>query len=435
MKTRLRPLVVFAVAAAAGLIALGAQLTVTPGHPISHVAVGGGAQAASSAGKTPDLLRPAAAVVAGSVAGSAPPGSLPPGSLPPASLPPVPLASTAPVAKAPGVAAAPSTAKPRDALLPAAVPVTGDHAIVGRGLWLMARDGSGLRRVSADEPAAVAWSPDDRHLVVGHLAPGLYGGDPVDPGSLDIVDVADGSSRRLLAFANPIGWLSLSWSPDGRRIAASVNWTDATGFTNHVLVIDAATGTATTLGPGSSASWSATGCLGWVFRTVEIWCPGGPVSSRPPVVGSSNFVWSPAGDRYAVPSSDDATPGSILTYAADGTGLVDLGDLDTQALAWVGDGRSILFQTHRDLGLLGQPVGGGPARVLADPSAFAVNGVDDGIIVGTGREVGPRAIVSITLSDPTPHQLASVASAGDVVGTLTWTRDGRWVIAKVVRSY
>jgi hypothetical protein len=73
--------------------------------------------------------------------------------------------------------------------------------------------------------------------------------------------------------------------------------------------------------------------------------------------------------------------------------------------------------------------------VLADPSAFAVNGVDDGIIVGTGREVGPRAIVSITLSDPTPHQLASVASAGDVVGTLTWTRDGRWVIAKVVRSY
>ena len=298
----------------------------------------------------------------------------------------------------------------------------------------MARDGSGLRRVSADEPAAVAWSPDDRHLVVGHLAPGLYGGDPVDPGSLDIVDVADGSSRRLSVFANPISWLTLSWSPDGQRIAASVSWTDATSFTTHVLVIDAATGTATTLGPGSSASWSPTGCLGWVYTTVEIWCPGGPVASRPPLVGSSNFVWSPAGDRYAVTSSDDATPGAILTYAADGTGRVDLGDLDTQALAWVGDGRSILFQTHRDLGLLRQPVGGGPAQVLADPSAFAVNGVDDAIIIGTGREVGPRAIVSITVSDPTPHQLASVASPGDLVGTLTWTRDGRWVIAKVVRA-
>ena len=49
MKTTLRPLVVFAVVA--GLIALGAQFTVTPGRPISHVAVGGGAQAASSAGR------------------------------------------------------------------------------------------------------------------------------------------------------------------------------------------------------------------------------------------------------------------------------------------------------------------------------------------------------------------------------------------------
>lgn len=74
------------------------------------------------------------------------------------------------------------------------------------------------------------------------------------------------------------------------------------------------------------------------------------------------------------------------------------------------------------------------ARRLADPSAFAVNGVDDAVIVGTGRELGPRAILSFTVSDPTEHQLATVASAGDVVGTLTWTRDGRWLIAKVVRS-
>jgi hypothetical protein len=298
----------------------------------------------------------------------------------------------------------------------------------------MARDGSGLRRVVADEPFAVAWSPDDRHLVVGHLAPGLYGGDPVNPGSLDIIDVADGSSRRLLAFANPITWLSLSWSPDGRRIAASVHWQDAGGFTSQVLVVDAAAGTATALGQGSAASWSTMGCLGWVFMTVEIWCPGQPVSTLPPVVGSSNFAWSPASDRYAVPSSDDATPGSVLTYTADGTGRVDLGNLDTQALAWVGDGRTILFRTHRDPGLWGQPVGGGPAIQLLDPSAFAVNGVDGGIIVGTGRETGPRAIVSFTVSDPTSHQLATVASAGDLVGTLTWTRDGRWLIAKIVRS-
>ena len=76
MKTTLRPLVVFAVVA--GLIALGAQFTVTPGRPISHVAVGGGVQAASSAGKTPDLPTPAAALVEGSLS----PGSVAPGSLP-----------------------------------------------------------------------------------------------------------------------------------------------------------------------------------------------------------------------------------------------------------------------------------------------------------------------------------------------------------------
>ena len=422
MKTKLRRRVVLAVAGAT-VIALCAQLGVHPGRSISHVAVGAGGLA-SSAGPTTDRPspgpQPAAAVAA----------AVPPGSLAPA--PPV---SAAPIMKGSGAPAATPTVKPHAGVVP--VTAAADRAITGRGLWLLARDGSGLRRVVADEPTAVAWSPDDRHLVVGHLAPGLYGGDPVDPGRLDIVDVVDGSSRRLLAFAHPITWLRLSWSPDGRLIAASVQWHDATGVTNQVVVVDAAAGTTTILGQGSAASWSSAGCLGWVFTTVEIWCPGRAVSGLAPVVGSSSFAWSPPGDRYAVPSSDNATPGSVLTYASDGTGRLDLGNLDSQALAWVGDGRTIVFQTHRDLALWGQPVGGGPATRLADPSAFAVNGVDGGIIVGTGRETGPRAIVSFTVSDPTPHQLATVASAGDVVATLTWTarrpmayRQGRTVELK-----
>ena len=420
--TKMRPLVVLAVAGTA-VIALCAQLTVHPGRPISHVAVTG-AQAASGAGPTTDQPLPVPTAVSGAVSGAVSPGPLAP----------APLVSTAASTKSPGAPAAPPTVKPRLGVAPTAVAAAADRAITGRGLWLMARDGSGLRRVAPDVPAAVAWSPDDLHLVVGHLAPGLFGGDPVDPGRLDIVDTAGGSSRRLLAFANPITRLSLSWSPDGRLIAASVQWHEATGMTNQVVVVDAAAGTATIVGPGSAASWSTTGCLGWVFTTVEIWCPGRAVSSLPPIVGSSSFAWSPTGDRYAIPSSDDATPGAVLTYAADGTGRLDLANLDTTALAWVGDGRTILFQTHRDLSLWGQPVGGGPATALADPSAFAVNGVDGGIVIGTGRVTGARAIVSFTASDPTPHQLATVAAVGDVVGSLTWTRDGRWLIAKVVQS-
>jgi hypothetical protein len=77
-----------------------------------------------------------------------------------------------------------------------------------------------------------------------------------------------------------------------------------------------------------------------------------------------------------------------------------------------------------------QPVGGGPASVLASLSGpYVVNGVDDGVIIAVGRTPGPPSIVSLSVSDPTRHLLVAVGGGSGGIGALTWARDGHWLLA------
>ncbi len=335
------------------------------------------------------------------------------------SLPP----ATAPAGHSAVVSPASATKPPAVASTPAA----GGHVITATGLWLMARDGSGLRRLLADQPEATAWSPDDSHIAVGHN------------GGIDLLSVADGTSTRLVGFGAPVLIASLGWSPNGQLIAADVihnpQTIGPTGGLSELVVVNVITATTTSFGNtvgGARPKWSANGCLGWPFRTVSIWCPGRPLLSLPPFPGSQELIWSPDGTRYAIVSSDDATPGAIDTYAADGSGPVDLGNSRAINLQWAGDGRSIVFQTLNDKNgeLWAQPVGGGPAR-LVTPGGFpvAVNGVDDGLMLEVGHSIGRNAIVSSRVSDPTQKLLATMSADGGTVYQLTWARDGKWLLA------
>ena len=83
-------------------------------------------------------------------------------------------------------------------------------AIVATGglLWVMNIDGTSARQVASSALNAT-WAPDGLRLAYATQGP---------PPQLHIVN-ADGSGDVVVAGAKPEGWLGLSWSPDGRRIA------------------------------------------------------------------------------------------------------------------------------------------------------------------------------------------------------------------------
>jgi hypothetical protein len=393
----------------AGLIALSAQAVAHPGAGVPHVSVDGAAATKSSVITGQTLLVTAAPTTA---------------------TPAAPVSVNAP-GTAPGAHASPRprpSVHPSGIAVPTIVAATG-RTIAGPGLWLMARDGSGLRRLLTARPDSSAWSPDDNRIAVARN------------GGIDIIGVTDGTTSHLVSFAGPTLIASLAWSLDERLIAANVMHNPYStaaqgGPSSELMVVDALTGAATSLGHNVAAaahpSWSAKGCLGWVSSTVDIWCPGHPLLTLPPMPGSDVFIWSPDGSRYAATSSNNATPGAIHTYAADGSGEADLANRGVYPMAWVGDGRSIVFQSTQDPTghLWVQPVAGGPASVLTPTGGIvAVNGVDDGIIVSIGATSGHADLVSLRVSDPTQHPLVAIGPGSGGINALNWTRDGRWLLA------
>lgn len=274
----------------------------------------------------------------------------------------------------------------------------------------------------------MSWSPDDRRIALG------------GSGGIDILSVADGTTSRLVSFAGPSLVASVAWSPDGRLIAANVVHDPRVigGSRGELVIVDVIGRTTMSLGSnigGAHPIWSVKGCLGWPYATVEIWCPGRPLLSLPPFPGSSELVWSPDGARYAINSSEDAAPGAIRTYAADGTGQVDLGNRRAFNMQWGGDGRNILFQRLDDKfgEVWVEPVGGGPAaELLSGGFPFAVNGIDDGVVFDTGHALGHNTIWSMSVSNRAQHELASVSAAGGSVDRLTWARDGSWLLVDTV---
>jgi Tol biopolymer transport system component len=100
----------------------------------------------------------------------------------------------------------------------------------GGGIYLMPTMGGSPRKIAiarGDVAMAAAWSPDGAELavpIVGAIAKGQN--------RLEIVNVATGSSRRVLLPSQapgPPGCLDLSWSPDGTLLA----WIQANSYNNQ----------------------------------------------------------------------------------------------------------------------------------------------------------------------------------------------------------
>lgn len=136
------------------------------------------------------------------------------------------------------------------------------------GLWLIAADGTMLRRLGPEPPplrrgagccvlmaggGTVKWSPDGRRI--GRIA------HDQERGSVIVVIEADGAEEHVLAPAD-----TFDWSPDGSRIVladgprriddASVGEVTSTEDWSSITIVDVNGSDARSLGPGEFPDWS-----------------------------------------------------------------------------------------------------------------------------------------------------------------------------------
>ncbi|MEY4696393.1 MAG: hypothetical protein RIT14_821 [Pseudomonadota bacterium] len=89
-------------------------------------------------------------------------------------------------------------------------------------IWVMAADGSGQRKLFADDH--VNWfphpSPDGRHLIYLAYPPGTLGHPRDLPVAVVLCDIDGGNRRRILEFTGGQGTMNVpNWSPDGAAFA------------------------------------------------------------------------------------------------------------------------------------------------------------------------------------------------------------------------
>ena len=192
-------------------------------------------------------------------------------------------------------------------------------------VWIARPDGSGARQLVGARSYGPSWSPDGTRLVVGHesrmtpngprpvivsIRPGVapvmlpaFGlwpkwsptGDRIayrgDHGNVAVYDVATGATTTVATFLTD--WTPVAWSPDGTRLAYSVN-IHLFAQSSHLEVVNA----------------DGTGRR----RLTE------PLPLHPDYrFDDRNPAWSPSGDLIAYESNREGS-WEIYTIRADGTG-------------------------------------------------------------------------------------------------------------------
>jgi dipeptidyl aminopeptidase/acylaminoacyl peptidase len=165
------------------------------------------------------------------------------------------------------------------------------------GIYVVAPDGSGLRKV-AEDGAFPQWSPLGDWIA--------FVASPYASASLELVR-PDGSGRTQLVAPGTLQPGAPRWSPDGTQIAFHVPWS---GYGTSALgVVSVATRAVRrypiALGPVTSFEWSPKD------RAIAIGGPGIRVldvdtGSVLPVADSGDFpAWSPNGEQIAYSAGDE----------------------------------------------------------------------------------------------------------------------------------
>jgi WD40 repeat protein len=220
-------------------------------------------------------------------------------------------------------------------------------------------DGSGEHALLRLQPREVRPSPSGDHLAIVRV---------LDDGTKELVVANDdGSDVRRVAVANAF---SLSWSPDGRRIAYVSG-----EFAYDVFV--AAVGSSsikrvTTDGNVTHVAWSPTGDrLAYISRSgVFTITPEGaePVRLTPPDMEVRDVAWSPNGRTIGLIAFQlVGSSSSAWAVEADGSGLRRLGaDCVEHVAGWTWSPDGALYACASGHGIVVAGIDGSSARQISD---------------------------------------------------------------------
>lgn len=256
-----------------------------------------------------------------------------------------------------------------------------------------------------------------------------------------ITPLGDANIRPLVSGADLRDW---TWSPDGTRLAATID-PDGVNFAN-VAVLDADGSNLLRLGVGYSPLWSPDGSrLAWSTGQEIVVTDESlePVALDLDLLNPSVASWSPDGTRLAITAYEcaECTPGepivgdvatSIYIINADGGEPVRITDpnYDTPT-SWSADGLELSFLRHDLSGefpprAFTVPADGGtPSELLSGAAAYGgfLWSPDGGMVTYASQDG-----IVVQQADGTGDPISIAPPDGNLVTELHWSPSGRYLL-------
>ncbi|MGA7991091.1 MAG: LpqB family beta-propeller domain-containing protein [Thermoanaerobaculia bacterium] len=245
---------------------------------------------------------------------------------------------------------------------------------------------------------SVEWSPDGRRLLVTVIErkPDYSDYDP-EKWRLVVVDVDSGALRRI-----ETGATTGCFSPDGKRVAYAKSW----GGGAEVFVMDLATGdrvnVSRTPGRSSAPTWSPDGTrIAFVSGrdgAQELWTVSPDGSGARRLTHSEgakpfNPVWSPDGKEIAYYLEKGDRKDQVWVVGADGAGAVNVThDEEHNIYPGWGPKGTLLFSVGDKF--VTMPRAGGAKTPIAGAAGFFARVSPDGTRIAWIDKVGPTVWVA-----------------------------------------
>jgi WD40 repeat protein len=273
-----------------------------------------------------------------------------------------------------------------------------------------------IRLMEQGEPAyAIGFSLDGKTLASAHKK---Y--------SVQLWNLDTGKAFKALEQGGEGDTYTLSWSPDGKRLAAGGK------VSTYVWDVEAGKILQTIVGHASSVSWSPDGkTLAIIIggASVQLWNPEDGKQIRTLAAPGWRMIWSPdskslttAGAAGKLQTWEAGTGKLLTTIEGHGTGF--------RGLAWSRDAKTLAGACEDGAGRLWEATSGKALHVLGDGFAYSVAWAPDHKVIATGGKDGKIRCWEAA----TGKELRQLEAGKGLVATVAWSREGRIAAAAGEKS-